>query len=66
MNGRERGPRFCTGQQERNGRLRPCATREAEEAGCARGPREGEAKLLERADMSGVSSNFVKKFVRDS
>jgi hypothetical protein len=23
----------------------------------------GGAKLLERADMSGVSSNFVKKFV---
>jgi hypothetical protein len=27
------------------------------------GAKGGGAKLLERADMSGVSSNFVKKFV---
>jgi hypothetical protein len=31
--------------------------------GGARRPREEGVKLLMRADMSGVSSNFVKKFV---
>jgi hypothetical protein len=45
------------------GEVRPCGTREA--GGDVRGCEgaKGGAKLLERADMSGVPSNFVKKFV---
>jgi hypothetical protein len=47
--------------------LRDPRGRQRREGGGARGGhgRRG-AKLLERADMSGVSSNFVKKYVRGS
>jgi hypothetical protein len=63
MNGRERGPRVLHGPTGTE-RTAPSVWDPRGRAGGVReGATGGGAKLLERADMSGVSSNFVKKFV---